>query len=103
MDRTKGIGIVPMGKRCLVRNFVSDPLMESMIIHMPEGVSEKNKPQRGIIVSVGDKFDVLSLVPGDEVLFVKHGPEEFKHEGETFYLIKESDILSRVEGEARVT
>jgi len=103
MDDTKGPGIIPMGDRALVRNFADDPLMESLIIHLPMGASEKEKPQRGIVVSVGDQFDVLNLVPGDECLFVRHGPTEFLHEGETFYLIKGSDILSRVEGPLRVT
>lgn len=42
----------------------------------------------------GDARVKMSLKKGDTVLFSKYGPEEVTVEGETFYILREDQILA---------
>jgi chaperonin GroES len=64
----------------------------------------KEKPQKGKVLAVGDgKLDEqgkripLDVSEGDEVLYSKYGGTEIKVDGEDLLVLRESDVLARVE------
>jgi chaperonin GroES len=64
----------------------------------------KEKPQKGKVLAVGDgKLDdagkrvPLDVSEGDEVLYSKYGGTEIKVNGEELLVLRESDVLARVE------
>lgn len=70
-------------------------------IVLPE--SQKNQISRGVVFAVGrgsptleGKIIPLEAKSGDEVIFHLGTTNEFELEGETFYCVKESDILAVV-------
>lgn len=72
-------------------------------IVLPETV-EKDKSQQGVIIAVGPgkktddgKILILSVKPGDKVLFSKYGPSEIKVDGKEYLMAVESDILAIIE------
>jgi chaperonin GroES len=64
----------------------------------------KEKPQKGKVIAVGDgKLDddgkriPLEVSVDDEVLYSKYGGTEIKVDGEELLVLRESDVLARVE------
>ena len=64
----------------------------------------KEKPQRATVEAVGaGKIDdngkriPLDVKKGDEVLYSKYGGTEIKVDGEDLLVLRESDVLARVE------
>ena len=65
----------------------------------------KEKPQKGKVLAVGDgKYDEdgekripLDVAVGDEVLYSKYGGTEIKVDGEDLLVLRESDVLAKVE------
>ncbi len=90
----------PLHDRVLVRRVEAEAKTAGGII-IPDSAQEK--PQEGVIVSVGDgaynedgdriKPDVKA---GDKVLFGKWSGTEVKLDGEDLIIMKESDILGIV-------
>lgn len=69
----------------------------------------KEKPQQGRVVSVGPgargedgKIVPLDVKEGDTVLYGKWSGTEVKIDGEELLIVKESDLLGIIEGEASV-
>ena len=65
----------------------------------------KEKPQKGKVLAVGDgKLDdngqrvPLDVSEGDEVLYSKYGGTEIKVDGEELLVLRESDVLAKVQG-----
>ena len=65
----------------------------------------KEKPQKGKVLAVGDgKLDdngqrqPLDVAEGDEVLYSKYGGTEIKVDGEELLVLRESDVLAKVQG-----
>jgi len=65
----------------------------------------KEKPQRGKVTAVGDgKFGKdgkrlkLDVKKGDVVLFGKYAGSDVKVDGEDYKVLRENEILARVEG-----
>ncbi|HZF51430.1 MAG TPA: co-chaperone GroES [Polyangiaceae bacterium] len=66
----------------------------------------KEKPQRGEVIAVGEgRYDEdgekripLDVKDGDTVLYSKYGGTEIKVEGEDLLVLRESDVLAKVEG-----
>ncbi len=62
----------------------------------------KEKPQQGEIVAVGPgRYEDGKLIPmgvkvGDKVLYGKYAGTEITHEGETFLILRETDVLAVV-------
>ena len=60
----------------------------------------KEKPQQGEIIAVGPgrhedgKLVPMSLKVGDKVLYGKYAGTEISHEGESFLILRESDVLA---------
>ncbi|MBQ1337877.1 MAG: co-chaperone GroES [Thermoguttaceae bacterium] len=88
----------PLGDRVVVRRDESEERTAGGL-YLPE--TAKNKPSRGVVVSIGDgrilddgsrsKFVVQE---GDRVLFLSYAGEDFKFGEDEFLLMRESDILA---------
>jgi chaperonin GroES len=66
--------------------------------------SAKEKPQRGKVIAVGEGrlLDDGTRAPvavkkGDVVLYAKYGGTEIEVEGKDLLILKESDVLAKVE------
>jgi chaperonin GroES len=72
-------------------------------IFLPETAS-KEKSEEGKVIAVGPgkktedgKIMMMSVKPGDKVLFSKYGPNEIKIDGKEYLIASESDILAIIE------
>ena len=91
----------PLHDRILITRVAEEDKTKSGL-YIPE--SAKEKPARGIVVSVGNgrKNDDGDVVPlqvkvRDEVLFGKYAGTEIKLNGEEHLILREEDILAVVE------
>ena len=96
----------PLHDRVVVKRLEEDAKSAGGII-IPDTVKEK--PMRGEIVAVGPgardesgKINALDVKAGDVVLFGKWSGTEVKIDGEDLLIMKESDILGVIEGNAKV-
>ena len=94
----------PLHDRVVVRRIEAEEKTAGGII-IPD--TAKEKPQEGEIVAVGPgardengKLVALDLKAGDRVLFGKWSGTEVRIDGQDLLIMKESDILGIVEGQA---
>jgi chaperonin GroES len=91
----------PLGDRLLVRPVEEEETTASGIV-LPD--TAKEKPQKGKVLAVGDgKLDdgkriPLDVAEGDEVLYSKYGGTDITVDGEELLVLRESDVLAKVEG-----
>ncbi len=92
--------LIPLGDRVVVEREVSEQKTSGGIL-LPDSV--KDKPARGVIVSVGEgKLDSkglrhpLQVKPGDRVVFTSYAGEPFKIGDDELLLMREDDILAIV-------
>ena len=97
--------IKPLHDRVVVRRLEEDERTKGGII-IPD--TAKEKPQRGEIIAVGSgaraengQIIALDVKVGDIVLFGKWSGNEIKLDGEELLVMKESDIIGVLEGEAK--
>ncbi len=91
----------PLGDRLIVRATDEEETTASGIV-LPD--TAKEKPQKGEVLAVGDgKVDddgkriPLDVKKGDEVLYSKYGGTEIKVEGEDLLVLRESDVLAKIQ------
>ena len=92
----------PLGDRLIVRAIEEEETTASGIV-LPD--TAKEKPQKGEVIAVGDgRFDEdgekrlpLDVKKGDEVLYSKYGGTEITGDGEDLLVLRESDVLAKVE------
>ncbi len=91
----------PLGDRLIVKAIEEEETTASGIV-LPD--TAKEKPQRGKVIAVGDgKFGddneriPLDVSEGDEVLYSKYGGTEIKVDGEDLLVLRESDVLAKIE------
>jgi chaperonin GroES len=92
----------PLGDRLIVRAIEEEETTASGIV-LPE--TAKEKPQKGTVLAVGDgkinedtgKRTPLDVAIGDEVLYSKYGGTEIKVDGEELLVLRESDVLAKVQ------
>jgi chaperonin GroES len=92
----------PLGDRVIVKALEEEETTASGIV-LPD--TAKEKPQKGEVVAVGDgnwddegeKRIPLDVSAGDEVLYSKYGGTEVKVDGEDLLVLRESDVLAKVE------
>ena len=92
----------PLGDRLIVKAVEEEETTTSGIV-LPD--TAKEKPQKGKVLAVGEgKWDdegekriPLDVAEGDEVLYSKYGGTEIKVEGEDLLVLRESDVLAKVE------
>lgn len=87
------INIKPLADRVLVEPAAAEEKTSSGI-YIPD--TAKEKPQRGIIVAVGNgkKDEPLTVKSGDTVLYGKYSGTEISLEGKDYLIMRESDILA---------
>jgi chaperonin GroES len=98
----KALKLKPLGDRLIVRAIEEEETTASGIV-LPD--TAKEKPQKGKVLAVGDgkvneetgKRTPLDVSEGDEVLYSKYGGTEIKIDGEELLVLRESDVLARVE------
>ena len=96
------IKLKPLGDRLIVRAIEEEETTASGIV-LPE--TAKEKPQKGTVLAVGDgkvnedtgKRTPLDVAEGDEVLYSKYGGTEIKVDGEDLLVLRESDVLAKVQ------
>jgi len=96
------MALKPLDDRVVVQTVEAEETTAGGIV-LPDAAREK--PQRGKVVAVGpgrllDSGErcAVSVTVGDEVLFGKYGGTEIEVEGEEVKILRESDILAKVEG-----
>ncbi len=94
----------PLHDRVLVRHVAAEEKTAGGII-IPD--TAKEKPQEGEVVAVGpgtlnDKGELrpLDVKAGDRILFGKWSGTEVKLDNEELLIMKESDIMGVLEGQA---
>jgi chaperonin GroES len=91
----------PLGNRVVVEPLEQEEVTPGGIV-LPE--TAKEKPQQGIVLSVGpgERDDKGQRIPmdvavGNKVLFAKYSGTEVKVDGKKLLILRESDILAIVE------
>ena len=92
----------PLGDRVIVKAVEEEETTASGIV-LPD--TAKEKPQKGEVVAVGegrwdeegDKRIPLDVSAGDEVLYSKYGGTEITVDGDELLVLRESDVLAKVE------
>jgi chaperonin GroES len=96
------MNLKPLGDRLIVRAIEEEETTSSGIV-LPD--TAKEKPQKGKVIAVGDgkvnedtgKRTPLDVAEGDEVLYSKYGGTEIKVDGEELLVLRESDVLAKVQ------
>ena len=96
------MNLKPLGDRLIVRAIEEEEATASGIV-LPD--TAKEKPQKGTVLAVGDgKWDdegekriPLDVSEGDEILYSKYGGTEIKVDGEELLVLRESDVLAKVQ------
>ena len=97
------MNLKPLGDRLIVKAVEEEETTASGIV-LPD--TAKEKPQKGEVLAVGDgawdedgdKRIPLDVAAGDIVLYSKYGGTEVKVDGEDLLVLRESDVLAKVEG-----
>jgi len=92
----------PLGDRLIVRAVEEEETTASGLV-LPD--TAKEKPQKGEVLAAGDgnwdedgeKRIPLDVSAGDIVLYSKYGGTEVKVDGEDLLVLRESDVLAKVE------
>ena len=92
----------PLGDRLVVKPLDEEETTASGIV-LPD--TAKEKPQKGTVVAVGEgrwdedgeKRIPLDVSEGDEVLYSKYGGTEITVEDDELLVLRESDVLAKVE------
>ncbi len=97
----KKISLQPLDDRIVVRRLEAEEKTAGGIV-LPD--TAKEKPQRGEVVATGPgkqldsgKRAKLEVKAGDTVLFGKYSGSEVKVEGEELLIMRESDILAKLD------
>ncbi len=85
------LSVQPLGSRVLVRIEQEESVTKSGL-YVPD--TAKEKPQRGVVVAIGDDQDVIKVAAGDRVLFAKYTGTEITLEGEDHLIIESTDLLA---------
>ena len=100
--KTSKVSIQPIGDRIVVERESSEETTSGGIL-LPD--SAKDKPSRGVVVSVGTgrllddgTRAAMQLQVGDRVIFSSYAPEELTVNDNEYLLMREDDVLAVIEG-----
>ena len=96
------MNLKPLGDRLIIRAIEEEETTASGIV-LPD--TAKEKPQKGKVLAIGEgkinedtgKRTPLDVATGDEVLYSKYGGTEIKVDGEELLVLRESDVLAKVQ------
>lgn len=95
------VNLQPLGDRIVVQREESEAVTEGGI-YLPD--SAKNKPTRGVVVSVGDgkllddgSRGEMQVAAGDRVLFTSYAGESIEIGDDEYVLMSESEVLAVLE------
>jgi chaperonin GroES len=93
--------LVPLADRLVIKPVVQEEVLASGLV-IPD--TAKEKPQQGEVLAVGPgKLDdngkriPIDVKVGDRVLYARYGGQEIKIDQEEYIVLKESDVLCRVD------
>ena len=96
------MNIKPLSDHILIEPIKEEEKTKAGIL-LPDTAS-KEKSEEGKIIAVGPvkktddgKIVMMSVKPGDRVLFTKYGPNEIKVGVKEYLIASESDILAIIE------
>ncbi len=95
------MALVPLGDRILVKRSNNDEQTTTGGIIIPD--TAKEKPQEGEVVAVGNgrildngERQPVDVAVGDLVLFAKYGGTEVTYDNIEYLILREDDILAKV-------
>ena len=82
----------PIADRVIIKTAPAEEKTKGGII-IPD--TAKEKPQRGEVVAVGPGKDgnLMTVAPGDIVLYGKYSGQEISYEGQDYLIMREDEIL----------
>src|ERR1700723_1047204 len=91
----------PLGDRLIVRAIEEEQTTASGLV-LPDTATEKRQKAKVLAVGDGKLDDAGKRIPldvseGDEVLYSKYGGTEIKLDGEDLLVLRESDVLAKVQ------
>jgi chaperonin GroES len=93
------MNLKPLADRVVVKPLTKEEITKGGIL-IPD--TAKEKPQEGEIVAVGPgklgedgKRIEMEVKKGDRVIYAKYAGLEWKHDGEEYLILRESDILAK--------
>src|SRR5262249_18625755 len=99
------MNLQPLGDRLIVEVLDEEETTLSGIV-LPD--TAKEKPQRGKVLAVGPgsrdedgKYVKIDVEEGDEIIFSKYGGTEIKIGVDEVLILRESDVLAKVVGNAK--
>lgn len=95
------MSIKPLYDRVVVKRLAAETTTKGGIV-IPDKAAEK--PTQGEVIATGNgapldsgELRQLAVKVGDRVLFAQYAGTEIKHDGETYLIVRESDILAVIE------
>ena len=93
--------LIPLSDKLVLKPIVQEEVLSSGIV-IPDTAREK--PNQGEVVATGPgrrdedgKIVPMEVAVGDRVLYAKYTGQEIKVENEEYIVLKETDILCKVE------
>lgn len=80
----------PIGGYVVVKPLNQESVTASGLI-LPESAG-KERPEQGEVIAISET--ALMVKVGEQVIFKKYAPDEFKVKEETFLLIREDEIMA---------
>jgi chaperonin GroES len=94
------MNLKPLADRVVVKPLAKEEVTKGGLV-IPD--TAKEKPQEGEIVAVGPgklgedgKRIEMEVKKGDRVIYAKYAGLEWKHDGEEYLILRESDILAKL-------
>jgi chaperonin GroES len=97
------MNLKPLGDRLVVEVLEEEQATPSGIV-LPD--TAKEKPQRGHVLAVGKgryedgQLIAIDVEVGDEIVFSKYGGTEVTVEGDDYLILRESDVLAKLDKSA---
>lgn len=89
-------GIKPLGSRVVIKRLEAEEKTQSGIV-LPGQAKEQPLMAEVMAVGPGTEDVKMELAVGDKVIFAKYGGTEVKYQGEEYIIMKQEDVLAKVE------
>ena len=92
--------LVPLGDKVVIKQLEAEEKTKGGIILTSQS---QEKPQEAVVVAVGPGGEVngidvkMVLKEGDKVIYSKYAGTEIKFENEAYIVLKQSEILAKIE------